>query len=140
MNASWQGHHDARGDAEFDVSHEIPRRPRPRFFPSILSKQYRVAYMSAYRRAYESALRRFEQEIASELAARSKLISGDQVPRDRVFERGWRDGFDNRDTLPDGYEHTEVAAYERGHRIGKQHREAELAHQLQNRNRHQNLR
>jgi hypothetical protein len=96
--------------------------------------------MAAYRQAYESALRRFEQEIASELAARSKLISGEQVPRDRVFERGWRDGFDNKDTLPEGYMHTEVEAYERGHLMGKQHREAELAQQLRGRNQHQHLR
>ncbi len=140
MPGDWKGHDDGRNDAEFDVAHYVSRRPRPRFLPSLLSDSYRIAYMTAYRQSYDRALRRQERDISQELAARSKLIGGDQVPRDRVLERGWRDGFNGKDTVPKGYAHEEVEAYERGHRLGKQHRDFELANQLRQRSRHQHSR
>ncbi|RUS63674.1 hypothetical protein EGN72_03255 [Pseudorhodobacter sp. E13] len=136
MSASWDGHHDARNDAEFDVAFDLPRQPRPRFLKSLMSTQYRVAYMAAYRQTYNHALRRHEDGIAYELSCRSKLIPGEQVPRGRVFERGWRDGFDGKDSIPDGYSHTEVETYERGHSVGKQYRELELTQQSRQRSRH----
>ncbi len=140
MSSSWKGSDDGRQDGDFDASQGLPRKPRPRFLSSLLSDHYRKAYMSAYRQAYDRECRQRESHISNELAQHSKLISGDQVPRDQVFERGWRDGFDGKDTPPDSYSHDEIKTYERGHRNGRQHREWDLANRLRERNRHQHSR
>lgn len=137
MSAERQGSDDGRRDAEFDTGHDFSRRPRPRFLPSLLSDQYRLAYMAAYKQHFDNWSRLKEEELARELASNSKLISGDQVPKDHVFERGWRDGFDGKDTPPKDFSHDDIRTYERGHRMGRQHREQELAYQLRQRNRHQ---
>ncbi len=137
MSSSWKGRDDGRRDGEFDASYGITRRPRPRFVSALLSDRYRHAYMAAYRRSYDDWCRRNEDQIAMELAGRSKLISGEQVPRDQVFERGWRDGFDGKDTPPEGLNYDDVKTYERGHGKGRQHREWDLAHKLREKNRHQ---
>jgi len=136
MNADSNGSDDGRRDAKFDTAHDLPRKPRPRFLPSLLSDRYRLAYMASYKRHYDFWLRRREDKIGRELGQNSKLISGDQVPRDQVFERGWRDGFDGKDTPPKEMSHEEVRTYERGHRMGRQHREHELAHHLRQKSRH----
>ncbi len=140
MSAELNGEDDGRRDAEFDVGHDIKRRPRPRFLPSLISDRYRLAYMASYRRHYDCWLRRKEEEFSRELAQNSKLISGEQVPKDQVYERGWRDGFDGKDTPPKGLSHDEIRTFERGHRMGRLHREHELADQLRQRNRHQHHR
>lgn len=92
MSSSWKGGSDGRDDGEFDAMHGAVRRPRPRFISSLLSDRYRHAYMAAYRDAYDRWIRGSERHLANDLEKRSKLISGEQVPRDQVFERGWRDG------------------------------------------------
>lgn len=140
MSADINGSDDGRRDAEFDTGHDFARRPRPRFLSSLLSDRYRLAYMAAYKQHYDYWLRRKEEDISRELAQNSKLISGEQVPKDQVYERGWRDGFDGKDTPPKGLSHDEIKTYERGHRMGRQHREYELADQLRKRNRQQHHR
>lgn len=137
MIAEHDGSAQGRRDAVFDTAHDFPRRPRPRFLPSLLSDRYRLAYMAAYKTHYDFQLQRNEEKIASELAQNSKLISGEQVPRDQVYERGWRDGFDGKDTPPKEFSHDEIKTYERGHRMGRQHREYALADQLREQTRHQ---
>ena len=96
MSGDRQGSQDGRRDAEFDTGHDFPRKPRPRFLRSLLSDRYRLAYMASYKQHYDFWLRRKEDDISQELAQNSKLISGDQVPKDQVYERGWRDGFGRR--------------------------------------------
>ncbi len=140
MSSSWKGSDDGRVDGEFDAMHGTARKPRPRFVSSLLSDRYRHAYMAAYRAAYDRGIRESERKLANDLAERSRLISGEQVPRDQVFERGWRDGFDGKDTPPKGLSYDEVKTYERGHRQGRQHREWDLANQLREKNRHQHSR
>jgi len=140
MSADNNGSSDGRRDAAFDTGHDFPRRPRPRILPSLLSDRYRLAYMASYKQHYDFRLRRKEEQIGRELAQNSKLISGDQVPRDQVYERGWRDGFDGKDTPPKEMSHEEVRTYERGHRMGRQHREYELANQLRQQSRHKHHR
>lgn len=130
MSAEHQGSEDGRRDAEFDVGHDFSSRPRPRFLPSLLSDRYRLAYMASYKQHFENWRRLKEQELARELAENSKLISGDQVPKDQVFERGWRDGFDGKDTPPKDLSHDAIKTYERGHRMGAQQREYDLANRL----------
>lgn len=130
MSAEHQGSEDGRRDAEFDAGHDFSSRPRPRFLPSLLSDRYRLAYMAAYKQHFEFWRRRNEEELARELANNSKLISGDQVPKDQVFERGWRDGFDGKDTPPKEFSHDDIKTYERGHRMGSQQREYDLANRL----------
>lgn len=130
MNAEHQASADGRRDAEFDLEHRFARRPRPGFFACLLSDRYRQTYIAAYHQTFDIGLRHREEDISRELAQNSKLISGDQVPRDQVFERGWRDGYDGQDTPPKGYSHEEVKTYERGHRSGTQHREWDLANRL----------
>lgn len=137
MSAETEGSEAGRRDAEFDTGHDFPRRPRPRFMPSLLSDRYRLAYMASYKQHYDCWTRYKEDEISRELAKNSKLISGEQVPRDQVYERGWRDGFDGKDTPPKEFSHDEVKTYERGHRMGRQHREYALADQLRKQSRHQ---
>ena len=97
---------------------------------SVISDRYQQVYLSSYNRTYDCWQRQKEDEIARELAQNSKLITGEQVPRDQVFERGWRDGYDGKDTPPKGLSHDEVKTYERGHRSGNQHREWDLAQRL----------
>ncbi|SUZ33988.1 hypothetical protein ROE7235_03769 [Roseibaca ekhonensis] len=140
MSADYDGRSDGRRDAEFDTGHDFPRKPRPRFLPSLLSDRYRLAYMASYKRHYDFWLRNKEGEISRELAQNSKLISGEQVPRDQVYERGWRDGFDGKDTPPKELAHEEIRTYERGHRMGRQHREYELADQLRKQSQRQHHR
>ena len=140
MSAEGNGSDDGRRDAEFDGGHGLPCRPRPRLLPSLVSDRYRLAYMASYKQTYDYWLRQMEQEAARELAQNSKLIAGENVPRDQVFERGWRDGFDGKDTPPKGYSHDEIKTYERGHRSGQQHREWDLANRLRQRSRHQHSR
>jgi len=137
MSADFDGSSEGRRDAEFDTGHDFPRKPRPRFLSSLLSDRYRLAYMASYKRHYDLLLRRKEDDISRELAQNSKLISGEQVPRDQVYERGWRDGFDGQDTPPKELAHEEIKTYERGHRMGQQHRAYELADQLRKQSRRQ---
>lgn len=137
MSADRDGSNDGRRDAEFDVRHEAACRPRPQFLRSLLSDRYRRAYMNAYKYHHDLQMRSKERTIAKELAENSKMISGEQVPRDQVYERGWRDGFDGKDTPPKEFSHDEIKTYERGHRMGRQHREYALADQLRKQTRHQ---
>ena len=118
MSLKWKGKEDGHRDGEFDASNGLDRKPRPRFMSSLVSDGYREAYMRAYRYAYDQCIRSWETEVAQQLAQNSKLISGEQVPRDQVYERGWRDGFSGKDTPPGDYRHDEIRIYERGHRKG----------------------
>jgi len=68
------------------------------------------------------------------------LTSGENVPRDQVFERGWHDGYEGKYTPPKGYSHEELKTYERGHRSGQQHREWDLAKRLRQKTQHQHVR
>lgn len=137
MSIENTGSSDGRRDAEFDTGHDFPRKPRPRLLSSLLSDRYRLAYMAAYRHHYNIRMRHKEEQISRELAQNSKLILGVQVPRNQVYERGWRDGFDGKDTPPKEFSHEEIKTYERGHRMGRQHREHELDTQLRQESRHQ---
>ena len=130
MSVERRAREDGSRDAEFDAGNDFPRKPRPRLLSSLLSDRYQQVYLSSYNRTYDCWQRQKEDEIARELAQNSKLITGEQVPRDQVFERGWRDGYDGKDTLPKGLTHDEVKTYERGHRSGNQHREWDLARRL----------
>lgn len=130
MSADCRGREDGGHDAELHCANNLPRKPTPKLIPSLLSDRYRLAYMSSYNQVYDYWQRQNERAIEQELAKHSKLISGDQVPRDQVFERGWRDGYDGKDTLPKGLSHDEIRTYERGHRSGNQHREWDLATRL----------
>ncbi|WP_306046588.1 hypothetical protein [Nioella sp. MMSF_3534] len=130
MSADRRGQRDGRRDAELHCANNLPRRPNPKLVASLLSDRYRLAYMTTYNRVYDYRQKRNERAIDRELAQNSKLITGEQVPRDKMFERGWRDGYDGKDTPPKGLSHDEVKTYERGHRSGNQHREWDLARRL----------
>lgn len=140
MSAECQGRDDGRCDAKFDAEHELSSRPRPRLLPSLLSDRYRRAYMTSYKHHFDTRRRRKEEDLSRELAANSKLFPGDQVPKDQVFERGWRDGFDGKDTPPKEFSHNDIRTYERGHRMGRQHREYEISDKLRKENRQQHHR
>lgn len=140
MSASWFAYDHGRRDADFDARNGDTPNPRPRFLHSLLSVAYRDAYLRAYHHAYDLFVRRLERQTAQDLAQNSKLIAGEQVPRNKVFERGWRDGFDGKDTIPDGFTHAEVKVYERGHHLGKQYCESELRRQSRTKTRHQHCR
>lgn len=68
MSAEWKGRTHGRQDAEIDSANDLPRNPRPRLMPSLLSDHYRQGYMGSYHRTYECWQRQKEDEIARELA------------------------------------------------------------------------
>lgn len=140
MSGESRGYHDGRQDAEHDALQDLPPRPRPRFLPSLISDGYQREYAMAYKKTYEAQRRYRERRLAEELAQASKLIAGSQVPKDRAFEQGWRDGFDGKDRPPSGLTHDDLRAYERGHRHGSQTREFELKQRLRRQPRRQHQR
>ncbi|MBV1864888.1 MAG: hypothetical protein KUG74_10685 [Rhodobacteraceae bacterium] len=133
----WRGREQGRADGQADARLNRPRRPRPNLLTAVLSNSYRDEYLIAYKDHYDGQRLQEEREQAHELAQKSNLIAGNAVPKDQMFERGWREGFAGKDTPPKGLSHDQIKTYERGHRLGSQHREYEMANQLRQKSRHQ---
>ena len=132
--ARQKGERDGRADAEL----LRPRRPRPSLLLALLSNGYRDAYLVAYKNAYDRMERRFESQRSNELKQSARLIDGARLPANHSFDRGWRDGFDGKDTPPERLSYDDLRAYERGHRLGAQQRDYERSNQLRQSARHQN--
>ena len=121
---------EGKTDGQADASLGRPRKPRPSLTLSLISKRYRDAYLVHYKRAYEHQQRIEERAQAEQLAKTARLLSAQELPKDKRFEQGWRDGFSGKDTPPAQITHEELRAYERGHRLGARHRDYERAKEL----------
>lgn len=129
-----QGQRDGINDAQL----HRPRKPRPSLRLALISDGYRDAYLVSYKQAYDHMERRQENLRANELRQDGRLLQGSQVPTNHRFDQGWRDGFDGKDTPPDGLSYDDLRAYERGHRLGAQQRDYQRSNQLRQSTRHQN--
>lgn len=135
----WKAREQGRADGQADAMLNRPRRPRPDLFRALISNQYRDTYLIEYKCQYDYQRREEEAAQARDLIEKSHLIAGESVPDDRIFERGWRDGFDGKDTPPKGLSHDQIKTFERGHRIGRQQREYKMAEELRQRSQNQHL-
>ena len=132
-----QGDADGRADALLNLA----RRPRPDLILAILFTGYRDAYLKNYRITYDAARRAGEYQRSDQLRKQVRTAQTNHTTlQDRIFERGWKDGYEAREQDTQGLSKDDKASYQRGVNLGQRHREYEHADQLRKVAQHQKRR
>ncbi len=135
-----KGRDQGLADGRADGALNLPKRPRPDLALAIMFAGYRDTYLKNYGPAYV-AQRQIEERLVSEQLKAKPIRSTVQKTtlRDRMFERGWKDGFNGKEAATWRMSEADKMRYQRGHAIGQRHREYDRAEQLRKSHRHQNL-
>ena len=135
-----KGRDQGRADGRADAALNLVKRPRPDLALAVMFAGYGDAYLKTYGAAYGAQRRVEEQQKSNQLVRKvPKPQMAKSTPRDRIFERGWKDGYDGKEKPTWRLSENDKAIYQRGYMIGQRHRDYERAEQLRQSTRHQNL-